>query len=181
MIPGVMGAQVMERVIDVEEGVGGDGGTSQPIAYFYGSTSSADNVRLYRKMLSRVAFAVNGRLASMDDVQKSGAIICCPGELSEEGILQVQDLFKVSLVLVVGNERLHSTVSKTMQQHRPSCTVLKLPKSGGVVSKDAAWRRAQMQAQFQRYFYGAKGEYSPFSITLNFDEVQIRRLGEGSL
>lgn len=179
-MPGVVAAQVMGRLIDVEEGVGGDGGGGgQPIAYFYGSLMPADNARLYRRMLGRLAFAANGRLAAMDDPQKSGAIICCPAEMNEDLMREVQELFKASLILVVGNERLHSTLGKTMQQHQPSCTVLKLPKSGGVVSKDAAWRRAQLQSHFHRYFYGAKGEYSPFSTTLGFDEVQIRRLGEG--
>jgi len=38
-----------------------------------------------------------------------------------------------------------------------------------------------MHHQFQKYFYGAKQEYSPFSITIGFDEASIRRLGEGWL
>jgi polyribonucleotide 5'-hydroxyl-kinase len=175
LLPGVIGAQVLERVIDVEDGIG----EGQPCAYFYGSTAPADNSKLYRKMTNRLAFAVNGRLASMSDQSKSGAIICT-GADCEEYIAEIQELFRASLVLVVGNERLHSTVSKTLSAI-PNCTVLKLPKSGGVVSKDNNYRRGRLQAAFHRYFYGPKSEYSPFSIVLTFDEVRIRRLGEDVL
>lgn len=159
----------------MEEGFG----EFQPCMYFYGSTQITDNPKLYRRLLSRLAFAVNGRLATMDDPLRSGAIICT-GADSEEYIAEIQEQFKVNLVLVVGNERLHSSVSKHLKE-RPNCTVLKLPKSGGVVQKDATFRRNLMQYQFQRYFYGSKQEYSPFSIIIPSDDLQIRRLGEGKM
>lgn len=157
----------------MEEGIG----EGQPCLYFYGATSPSENPKIYRKMMSRLAFSVNGRLAAMNDPLKSGAIICAATEC-EDYISDIQEQFRANLVLVVGNERLHNNITKTLQ-NRTGCTILKLPKSGGVVTKDNTFRRNQMQFQFQRYFYGPKHEYSPFSITLNFSEVHIRRLGEG--
>lgn len=126
MIPGAIGAHVLDRVIDVEDAVI----EGQPCSYFFGHPSPADNPKLYRKMLGRLAFAANGRLASMDDALKVGAIICTAGE-GEEFIGEIQEQYRARLVLVVGNERLHSTVSKHLQG-QSGCTVLKLPKSGGV-------------------------------------------------
>jgi polyribonucleotide 5'-hydroxyl-kinase len=38
-----------------------------------------------------------------------------------------------------------------------------------------------MQLQFSRYFYGTLHEYSPFTITLNLDEISIRKMGEDQL
>lgn len=175
-----MGAQLLERPMDVEDGMGvGGDGSSQPCLYYYGSTLPTDNIKLYRRLMARLAMSVNGRLAALNDEGKSGAIICCPAE-GQDLVEEIQQLFKASLILVVGNERLYSTVSKALAgREGPPCTVLRLPKSGGVVSKDRAYRRDRMQASFQRYFYGSRGEYSPFSIILAFDEVQVRRLGEG--
>jgi len=178
-LPGTIGAQLLDRLIDVEEGLQGLG-ESQPINYFYGNLNVADNMKLYKKVLGRLAYAVNGRLAvSAKEGGSGGAIICMPTE-GEELVGELQELFKAQLVLVIGNERLFVTVGKLLQD-RPGCTVLKLPKSGGVVAKDTAWRRQRQQFAFKKYFYGAKREYSPFSLVLSFDEVFLRRLGEDSL
>lgn len=170
---------MVDKPVDVEEGFGGDGSGSQPIAYFFGSLAVTDNAKLYRKFSSRLAFAVNSRLASMNDAKKSGAIICAPSDLTEHQIRELLEVYRVNLVLVVGNERLHSTLSKTIQPPQ-DYILLKVPKSGGVVSKEPSWRRATQQAAINRYFYGRRQEFSPFSSTLSFDEINIRKLGEGT-
>lgn len=151
-----------------------------PIEYFYGALSPAEHGKLYRRLVARLALAVDGKLASLADATKSGAIICTPSEC-EEFLSDWQQQFRANLVLILGNERLYVTVTKLLRD-RPECTVLKLPKSGGVVDKDAGgWRRHRQQFLFTRYFYGAHREYSPFSLVLPFEEVSIRKLGEERL
>lgn len=174
-MPGVMGAQVLDKLIDLEESILVD--SAQSCLYYFGALNPSDNSKLYRRLVSRLSFSVNARLASMNDPVKSGAIVCAPAA-AEEFISELQEQFKAKLVLVVGNERLHSTISKSLKGR--DCTVLKLSKSGGVVQKDPAFRTSQSQWHFHRYFYGPRQEYSPFTIILPFDEVHIRRLGEGN-
>lgn len=176
-MPGAIGAKVLDRLIGADEsGLEGQ----QPIEYFYGCLNPAENGKLYRRLVARLAFAVNGKLASLADADKSGAIICTPGE-GEEFLSDWQQQFRANLILVIGNERLYVTVSKLLGD-RPGCTVLKLPKSGGVVDKDAGgWRRQRQQFLFARYFYGVHREYSPFSLVLPFEEISIRKLGEERL
>jgi polyribonucleotide 5'-hydroxyl-kinase len=62
--------------LDVEEGFGSSAihGYSQiptrnPLAYYYAHQSPAENLKLYKKYVSRLALAVTSRLA--DDVQGS--------------------------------------------------------------------------------------------------------------
>lgn len=190
-VPGSIGAQILDKPVDVTGEPLMSEGT--PIIYFNGNASWHDPQgqpsKLFRRLATRLAFAVNGKLASLEENDKSGAIICMPPD-SEELVAEVRDLFKVNLVLVVGNERLYITVNKALtgsgenesnSDRQKTTTVLKLPKSGGVVAKDTAWRKLHQQSCFQRYFYGNKKEYSPFSLVLSFDDVDIRRLGEDML
>lgn len=177
MLPGVVAAQTVDRTLPIEE----ESREVQPNCYFYGSLAPADHPKYYRKVTARLAYAVNGRLAAANDAKKSGAIITAPGDVDEEGVGELVSLFRVSLVLVVGNERLYVTVAKALANHHPAVTVIKLPKSGGVVVKDAGWRREHLQHAFHRYYYGPNQEFSPFTLLLSFDEVQIRRVGEDIL
>jgi polyribonucleotide 5'-hydroxyl-kinase len=60
----------MQSTLDVEEGFGSSAihGYSQfptrsPLVYYYGHQSPAENLRLYKKYVSRLALAVTSRLA----------------------------------------------------------------------------------------------------------------------
>jgi polyribonucleotide 5'-hydroxyl-kinase len=173
LFPGTLSAQPMDRVVDIEEGFSDQPGR---IAYFYGHASPADNAKLYKKMAGRLAFALNSRLAAMDDPQRSGAILIAPAD-SGQVLADLRAAFRVSVILVIGNERLHSSIAKTATD----AVVLKAPLSGGYVQLDSAFRRGLTQQLFRAYWYGARNEYTPFSQVLSFDEVHLRRLGESAL
>lgn len=83
------------------------------------------------------------------------------------------------MLAVVGNERLHSELTKKLQTQLPHLCIMKLPKSGGLVMKDANFRRLQMMRNIKSYFYGPQNEYSPFPVTVPFKDLHIRRIGEG--
>jgi polyribonucleotide 5'-hydroxyl-kinase len=85
----------------------------------------------------------------------------------------------VDILAVVGNERLHSELLKKLQPTYTNLNILKLPKSGGVVLKDAAFRRLQMMKCIKSYFYGPQMEYSAFPVIIPFNDLHIRRIGEG--
>ena len=85
----------------------------------------------------------------------------------------------VNILAVVGNERLHSELQKKLLASFPQLNILKLPKSGGLVLKDAAFRRHQMMKGIKSYFYGPQMEYSAFPVIVPFNDLHIRRIGEG--
>lgn len=173
LFPGTLTAQVVDRVAGIEEGFPEAG----RISYFYGHQAPAGNPKMYVKLMKRLAFAVSSRLAAMDDQQqKAGAIIVAPAEAGEY-LGDIKELFQVSMILVIGNERLHSTIAKTA----PGLTVLKVPLSGGFVPLDAGHRRMATQQLFKSYFYGPRAEYTPFTLVLAWDKVHLRRLGEEAL
>lgn len=173
LFPGALTAQTLEEVVDIENGFPETPGR---ISYFYGHQASTENSKLYRKLVGRLAFAANARLASMEDPFKSGALMIAPTEINEH-LQEIKELFKVSVILVIGNERLHSTIAK----NHPDVSVLKAPLSGGVVQLDSTFRRSLSQKQFRAYFYGPRHEFTPFSVVLHFDDVHIRRLGESAV
>ncbi len=195
VMPGTIAAHLIDKVIDVEEGIAD---AHRACTYFYGSTGGpGDNAKLYGRLIDRLAFAVNGRLAAMEGAadgaaapNKSGAIIVGPpaGDC-EEYIGHIQQAFRVSTIIVVGNERLHSTIRKAIAAppRAPAaafegrCTTLNVPKSGGVVVRDGAFRRRAAEGQFRRYFYGALREFTPFTMCIAFDDVRVVRLGQEAL
>lgn len=174
LFPGTLAAQHIDRVMDPEEGCSfGDAGRC---SYFYGHQLPSDNPKMYSKLMERLAFAVNSRLAASEDSNKSGAIIIAPASITEH-LGTIREAFRASLIIVIGNERLHSTIVKA----EPTCTVLKVPLSGGYVQLDSSYRRSLAQHQFKAYFYGPRQEYTPFSQVLPFEDLQLRRLGEEAL
>ena len=61
-------------------------------------------------------------------------------------------------------------------------TVIKLSKSGGVVSRDTAHRRQVLLQRVKGYFYGTiKNDLTPFSQTVSFADLVVRRVIEGTL
>jgi polyribonucleotide 5'-hydroxyl-kinase len=49
-----------------------------------------------------------------------------------------------------------------------------------VVERSREWRRVTRESRVREYFYGATGDLSPHQKVLNFDEVQIFRIGGGT-
>lgn len=57
--------------------------------------------------------------------------------------------------------------------------VVKLPKSGGVVTRSPAFRKAARIDRVREYFYGPKGDLSPHLLELRFEDVNIFKVGGG--
>lgn len=209
LIPGTIAAHQITRPLSLIDGWwGASAGDGQPIAYFYGSTTgilqeesssgstgSSTKARKnhYKKICSRLAHAIDSRLTNefssktSDKNNKHGGIIIVgPADADESTGEDLRSIFNPQLTLVVGNERLHATLEKVFfkkqieNDQKKTFTVLKLPRPSGVVTKDAPYRRAQIQAQFARFFYGPSHEYSPMNVNISFDDVSIRRLSDSS-
>merc|ERR1711879_138087 len=84
---------------------------------------------------------------------------------------------KANIVIVLDNERLYSDLSKCIGSDR--IEIVKLPKSGGVVTRPTEFRRNTRYDTIRQYFYGPKKDLSPRAITLGWNEVGLYRVGAG--
>jgi len=151
---------------------------------WYGSMDLTAHPDLYKAQLHKLGTAVEGRLANDVDARASGIIVNTSGLIEDVGysyILEAIQAFKINVVLVLGHDRLYSMLGthfkkqakeeeerkKKMEEEAPQTTpqsssstltpipkLIKLPRSGGVVSRDAAFRRASRSQSIKRYFYG---------------------------
>jgi polyribonucleotide 5'-hydroxyl-kinase len=86
----------------------------------------------------------------------------------------------VDVIIVLGHERLYADMTRLHQ--KSGVAVIKLAKSGGVVERDTAFRRQTQNQKIREYFYGtSKSELAPYSTMINFHDIEILRVGEGSL
>ena len=165
-----------------------------PLVYFYPLQSPFDaDGSIYKPIMSRLALSVTGRMAEDDDAREAGIIVDTPGILSQgkAGALEMIHhivtefcsrppsystrwipLFSlnkltisiVSTILIIGSERLYSTMVKNYDNKPPSSasaaasderiSVVKLSKSGGCVDRDAAFMKSLRESQIRTYFFG---------------------------
>lgn len=140
---------------------------SPDLAFFYGHASHRDNPKLFRKLAGKLADALEQRIQAAKDAgaaDNTGAIIIGPGDADEALVEELIKTFSADLVCVIGNERFYANLQQRIASTSLPCHAFKLPKSGGVVSKDAAYRKALFAKQFRAYFSGHRGELTPFSL-----------------
>ncbi|KAF8320602.1 uncharacterized protein EI90DRAFT_2606309 [Cantharellus anzutake] len=106
------------------------------------------------------------------------------------------EAFDVNVIVVIGHEKLNVEVQRLFNQASSSAaiTVVKIPKSGGVVEVDHAYKERVISHQILSYFYGShqflpqdvtdvhvETSLSPFSSDIGFDELLIYRIGGESI
>lgn len=177
-VPGTLTATAFRTMLDVEEGWGSSpmSGPSPvpvklPLVYSYPLPNPLDaEGSVYRPVVSRLALSVTGRMAEDEDTRETGIIVDTPGILSSgrpgslELINHIVTEFAITTILVLGSERLYSTMVK-QYDNKPSASataaafdervsVVKLSKSGGCVDRDAAFLKATRESQIRSYFFG---------------------------
>ena len=195
-LPGTLSSVAPDRPLDVEESWHSQP-QAQMISLFYGSTVVADNPKVYGRLCERMGELVRKRCKSSISESLDLAVgsrggasvvyVIAPGEVSSESnssaqsslLMSLQTNFDIDHVLVIGNERLHVTVSKHFSSN-PGVTVLKVPRAGGVVTKDSTFRRAVQAKSFKSYFYGPRDEFHPFSLSVSLSNVVIYRVADAT-
>ncbi|OJJ50889.1 hypothetical protein ASPZODRAFT_126856 [Penicilliopsis zonata CBS 506.65] len=177
-VPGTLTATAFRNMIDIEQGWGSSpmSGPSPvpvklPLVYFYPSQNplEADGM-IYRPIVSRLALSVMGRMAEDEDSRETGIIVDTPGILSQGkagGLQMINHIiteFSISTILVIGSERLYSTMVKDYDNKPTSSasavatderiSVVKLSKSGGCVDRDVGFMKAVRESQIRTYFFG---------------------------
>ncbi|PKY03663.1 putative mRNA cleavage factor complex II protein Clp1 [Aspergillus campestris IBT 28561] len=177
-VPGTLTATAFRTMMDVEEGWGSSpmSGPSAvpvklPLVYFYPMQNPLEaEGSVFRPIVSRLALSVMGRMAEDEDSRETGIIVDTPGVLGQgkpgslELINHIVTEFSITTILVLGSERLYSTMLKNYD-NKPSSSasaaasdecisVVKLPKSGGCVDRDATFMNGLRESQIRTYFFG---------------------------
>lgn len=113
-----------------------------PLVYFFGQNSPKDNVELYKILVSNLAAKVNARLERDSDAKASGIIVNTCGLVDGVGydaLLHCIYAFQIDVVLVMSYDKLYSSLVSSLDASSPTgksnVTVVKLPRSGGVVGR----------------------------------------------
>lgn len=149
-IPGCLAATVVEAPIDLEVGLPVDA----PLVYPYGHLTPSDNPQLYKHMVERLAHVVNLRSAADPAAKAAGMVINSMGwveDLGYELLKHTATTMGVTVVAVVGDERLYSRLKSDLK----GIDVIKLPKSGGVVTRGPDHRKESRETRVREYFHGS--------------------------
>ena len=200
-VPGTLAAIPVTTDIASAEGyatssvMSGTGhGAPMPLVLWYGSQDLPAHPDLYKAQLEKLGKSIDERLAGEAEAGASGVIVNTSGYIEDVGyeyLLHAIDALRINVVLVLGHDRLYSMLGKEFKQKaqqmeegsapRTVPKLIKLPRSGGVVSRDAAFRRASRSSCIRRYFYGNNNALSPCLIDVSLSDIQLHKLSNISL
>jgi len=176
-VPGTVGALLVERPADVEEGFS----QQAPLVYHYGHKAPGSNITLYNLLVARLAEATNLRMESNRKANASGVIINTCGwvkGLGYQAIKHAAQTFEVDVIIVLDQERLYNELVRDMP---PFVRVVFQPKSGGVVERSQRVRAESRDCKVREYFYGCRSPLYPRSFDVRFSEIKIYKIGAPSL
>lgn len=180
-VPGSLAAVPMTReaVTPQSYATGGlPAGTASPLVMWHGSLQPQPD--LFKAQVTALGQKIHARLQSDEWARSSGLIVNTNGWIEDEGyqlLLHTVKALKISVVLVVGHDRLYSMMrNHVLGQHTTgeqdgvdngngnnmeAVKVIKIPRSGGVVSRDANFLRQSRSRSLKRYFYGEMVDAQP--------------------
>ncbi|CAF1072694.1 unnamed protein product [Adineta steineri] len=170
-IPGTIAAMVVRRPASVEEGFR----IEMPLVFHYGYKTPGENIGLYNEIISSMAMYVNIRSENVEKSLISGVVVNTCGYIRQEGyesFKHVAKTFDVDIIIVLDSEWLSTKLTSDL----PGVKVITLPKSGGVVPKDAAKDKFR-ENKIREYFYGPRNNICPHVFTIEFNEIKIYKIG----
>ncbi|KAF8399416.1 hypothetical protein HHK36_015281 [Tetracentron sinense] len=176
-IPGCVAATPIELPIDPVEGIPLD----MPLVYFLGHTIPSANTELYKVLVKELSRTIERHFAGNAEARAAGMVINTMGWIEGVGyelLLHAIDTFNANVVLVLGQEKLYS-ILKDVLKNKPNVDVVKLQKSGGVVSRNAKVRQKDRNYRIREYFYGLTNDLSPHSNIASFSDLFFYRIGGG--
>ncbi|GAB2237520.1 hypothetical protein Droror1_Dr00015422 [Drosera rotundifolia] len=176
-IPGCIAATPIELPIDPVEGIP----LEMPLVYYYGHATPSVNVDLYKVIVKELAQTLEKQFAGNTESRAAGMVINTMGWVEGTGyelLLHAIDAFNADVILVLGQEKLWSML-KEVHKSKPRVDVVKLQKSGGVVSRNAKYRQKSRGYRIREYFYGISNDLSPHSNVANFSDLSVYKIGGG--
>lgn len=87
---------------------------------------------------------------------------------------------QADIILVVGQERLYNRLLEDVKKSgNRDATLIRLPKSGGVVTRSREIRQVARANRVRDYFYGLTRDLMPHSETSPISDLTILRIGSG--
>lgn len=176
-VPGCLAACAVENPVDVEEG-GFPG--EPPVVFYYGGVSPSDNASLYKHCVERLAAVLEDRCKKDPAAAAAGMIVNSMGWVEGLGydlLLHSIETLKINTVLVIGQDRLHSQMNRSLSSK--GITVVKAPKSDGVVLRSKEYRSDARRRRVEEYFYGIQKELHPASQNAKIEDLQVYKVGGG--
>ncbi|KAH0830677.1 hypothetical protein J3R83DRAFT_2132 [Lanmaoa asiatica] len=180
-----------------------------PLTYWYGHPDTKSNPQLFDRLIRNLGINLVERHDVGPQARASGLIVDTPSSFASGPssgssadtrhtlIKACVDAFQINVILVVGHEKLNVEMQRL---YGSQLSVVKIPKSGGVVEVDHAYRVRVHNCQLHTYMYGQNidpppgvssgligGEtateliLSPSSSIINFGDIAIYRIGQESL
>ncbi|KAJ3712227.1 Pre-mRNA cleavage complex II protein Clp1-domain-containing protein [Lentinula raphanica] len=175
-----------------------------PLVYWYGHAGMKRNPLLMDRLIQNLGYNVQTKFDQDPEGSAAGIIVDTPSSFASSSgpgvndyrqklIRACIDAFRINIILVVGHEKLNVEMQRA---YGSSLTVLKIPKSGGVVELDYGYRDRVHRYQMHNYMYGEMippppgikngtqgGEtlsdlvLTPSSNVINFSDLTIYRIG----
>jgi polyribonucleotide 5'-hydroxyl-kinase len=153
---------------------------------------------------------IDERFSGDVDGKASGILVNTSGWIEELGyqlLLHAAEVLRINVILIMGHDRLYSMITthfrkKAAQEDEmaddeagPVASfvppkIIKLPRSGGVVSRDSTFRRLARMQCIKRYFNGdlirsTEGtvvqQYTPYLSEAPFQNIKLYKLSSVSL
>lgn len=155
--------------------------SGSPLVYFFGHASPAENVPLFQMLVAILAAKVNERLSKDVDAKSSGVIVNTCGifeGLGHDVIASIIRLLAIDIVLVMGSDKVYSSLTSNLPHE--TAIIVTLPRSGGVVNRDAKTRSKARKSRIGNYFYG-RNNLAPERKALKLSAVELFQAGRVQL
>ncbi|KAG7191542.1 Cleavage polyadenylation factor subunit clp1 [Scheffersomyces spartinae] len=143
----------------------------QPLVKNFGFFLVDENPDLYKLQTEKLSLAVLSRLKEDEECRYGGIIVDTPSSLKKN--LDLLDTivsdFEINVIVVLDNERVLVDLKRKFQHKLRALTIVKVPKSGGILDADSDGRskRLQQQQMVREYFNGNfKLSLSPFKTEI---------------
>lgn len=153
-----------------------------PVVFYYGGVSPSENADLYRHCVERLADVVEERARRDPVAGSSGIVVNTMGWVEGLGydlLLHAIRALKINTVIVVGQDRLHSQLKRSLAKEKGAIQVVKAAKSDGVVQRSKEVRQESRQRRVEEYYYGLRKDLHPTSQTATIDSLQVYKVGGG--
>ncbi|CCM00528.1 uncharacterized protein FIBRA_02562 [Fibroporia radiculosa] len=182
-----------------------------PLSYWYGHAETRRNPLLMDRLIRNLGENIAERWDADAECRAAGLIVDTPASFASSSgpqgdhrhalIKACVDAFRINVILVVGHEKLNVEMQRAYGNR---ISIVKIPKSGGVVELDSSYRERVRKYQLQNYMYGKvippppglsalpylQGGEQTSDLTLNlapsssvimFSDLVIYRIGEETM
>lgn len=125
-----------------------------------GRDTVRDNEKHARRVIDWMALALEKRLCRDPRARCSGVLVDTPGVTTADSksryafVQHCVRRLRIDTIIVLGHEKLNIEMAKLFGGQGSNIGVVKLPKSGGVVEVDTAFKQRLRSSQIRMYFYG---------------------------